>query len=517
MTTETTTAKSYDEVLYPSEPLPQSHPDRLATIARLFGAPCERIDRCRVLELGCGTGGNLIPMADRHPESSFLGIDISGRQIEAGHRAIAALGLTNIELAQRSILDLGDELGQFDYLICHGVFSWVTPEVQEKTLSLCHACLAPQGIAYLSYNVYPAWHLRGAIREIALQCMAAEPSPGARVARLRRSLAFLSAALAEEPTAYSQFFKDDIDFVLAQPDNYLAHEHLEEELHPLYFHEFARRAAAHRLQYLGDSVLSMMFPSNLGAKAEQDLTRFSTDLIAVEQYMDVLWNRSFRNTLLCHENVPLRRQLTPANLGGLHFAGPFRPESPAPDLASNTPEKFVTPKGVAITTAVPSVKAALSRLGTRWPQAVSFEELASADGPLSQDGRQAVGDALLQCLVPGIVEARSAPDSFVATVSVQPRASQLARTQACSTPRVTNRRHEVVTLDEVSQNTLAHLDGRHDRAALSQVLREAMARGRLSIFRNGVPLGRGEVADALLETALDGSLASLAEHALLVA
>jgi len=67
---------SYDEVPYESQSFPQSHPNRLATLGRLFGLSPAPVAQCRVLELGCASGGNLIPMAYHLPESEFVGLDL---------------------------------------------------------------------------------------------------------------------------------------------------------------------------------------------------------------------------------------------------------------------------------------------------------------------------------------------------------------------------------------------------------------------------------------------------------
>jgi tRNA G46 methylase TrmB len=88
----------YDEVLYPSRSLPQTHPGRLATVAFLRGMQPAPIDRCRVLELGCGTAANLIPMAFHHPESEFVGLDLAECPIALGRGSVSDLGLRNITL-----------------------------------------------------------------------------------------------------------------------------------------------------------------------------------------------------------------------------------------------------------------------------------------------------------------------------------------------------------------------------------------------------------------------------------
>ena len=79
------------------------------------------------------------------------------RQADDGRATIATLQLGNIELRQGDITELGEKDGIFDYIICHGVFSWVPPPVQDKILELCTRNLAPQGVAYVSYNTYPGW------------------------------------------------------------------------------------------------------------------------------------------------------------------------------------------------------------------------------------------------------------------------------------------------------------------------------------------------------------------------
>ena len=77
-----------------------------------------------MLELGCAAGGNLIPMADELSMGKFIGIDLSSRQITDGQKTIAEVGLKNVELLCQSIGDVNESWGQFDFIICHGVYSW---------------------------------------------------------------------------------------------------------------------------------------------------------------------------------------------------------------------------------------------------------------------------------------------------------------------------------------------------------------------------------------------------------
>ncbi len=157
---------AYDEVDYPSHVYQQTHPDRLATIATLLGMNPAPVEACRVLEMGCGAGGNLIPMAFDLSESSFVGIDLAGSAIAQGRELIAALGLRNISLQQLDVMAFPSELGQFDYIVAHGLFSWVPDVVRDRLLAICRAHLAPHGVAYISYNTYPGCRLREIARDI---------------------------------------------------------------------------------------------------------------------------------------------------------------------------------------------------------------------------------------------------------------------------------------------------------------------------------------------------------------
>ena len=201
MPAATTTAAAYDEVPFPSQAVAQSHPDRLAAIARLFGLRAPSIERCRVLELGCAAGDNLIPVADRLPKSTCVGVDFSGVQIGTALRTSQALGLTNLQLRCADIRQLGDELGTFDYIVCHGLFSWVPGDVQEKMLSLCHDLLAPNGVAYASYNIYPGWHLAGMVRDLLIDHVA----DGPRASDNRKGAPCWSSSRRQWPTSRRRF------------------------------------------------------------------------------------------------------------------------------------------------------------------------------------------------------------------------------------------------------------------------------------------------------------------------
>src|SRR5262245_35353718 len=126
----------YDATPYTSNSFPQSAPGLLAAIACLFGLETPDLATARVLEIGCAGGGNLIPFAAAHPQARVVGIDLSQVQIDQGRIRAQALGLNNLELVAGDLATMNLEaLGQFDFIIAHGVYSWVPPEVQDALLA----------------------------------------------------------------------------------------------------------------------------------------------------------------------------------------------------------------------------------------------------------------------------------------------------------------------------------------------------------------------------------------------
>ena len=189
---------SYDEVPYISVPFPQTHPDRLATTARIFGLTQPRRDRCRVLELGCASAGNLIPMAFNLPGSEFVGIDLSRHQVDDANAVIRRLGLTNIRVEHASIMDVDASWGDFDYILCHGVFSWVERDVQDRIFEIARDRMSPTGIAYISYNTYPGWHMRESVRHMMRYHAGQFEAASEQVEQARALLAFLASATGKE-------------------------------------------------------------------------------------------------------------------------------------------------------------------------------------------------------------------------------------------------------------------------------------------------------------------------------
>src|SRR5512143_1951240 len=163
------TLVSYDQLPYDSLPLPETQPDFLAAVAQLHGFHAPDPRRARILELGCAQGGNLIPLAWRWPESRCVGVELSRVQAVAGADFVRRLGLANVHIVHGDLAALPDDLGEFDYIIAHGVYSWVPPAVQQALLDVCRRHLSASGIAYVSFNVVAGWDKLLPLRQALLE------------------------------------------------------------------------------------------------------------------------------------------------------------------------------------------------------------------------------------------------------------------------------------------------------------------------------------------------------------
>ncbi|VTS06326.1 methyltransferase regulatory domain-containing protein [Tuwongella immobilis] len=518
---------AYDEVPYESYPFTQAHPNRMATVATLFGLRPTPFTKCRVLELGSAAGGNLIPMALESPESEFVGIDLSARQIDDGKRLIEQLGLTNIKLISGSILDIDASYGQFDYVICHGVFSWVPNEVQDKILEIAGTMMTPQGVAYISYNTYPGWHMRGMIRDMMRYHSERFNSPKIRTRQARALLDFLSQSVKQEGSAYAALLKQEVETLRHQADHYLYHEHLEEINEPLYFHQFAERAGSKGLQYLGESRVGTMVLSNFGPDIEKTLRILATDQIMVEQYMDFLRNRMFRETLLVSNRVQPNWSVQPEVLRRFFVASAAAPVGDPGDLNSPDNISFKSPSGMSMATTQPLLKAAMVVLRKNWPQPIQFDKLreeartllggnASTEQVAKDQQLLAVG--LLNCYMGSdLIELHTHQPTFTREPGDKPIVSPLARLQAATGPAVTNRRHEVVRLNDLDRQIVPLLDGSMDRAAILDKLVTLAKSGVLTVQQDNNTLTDEARIREAMKGVVDPSLRGLAGHALLIA
>ena len=470
------TRAAYAEVPYPGLAFPQSHPDRLATNARLMGMKPAAPERCRVLELGCGDGGNLIPMAAALESSEFVGLDLEPNAIALATERAAALGARNATFAVGDLATLEpEELGRFDYVIAHGVYSWVPRPVAESLLAVCRAVLEKQGVAYISYNALPGGHLRALVWDAMRFHGREHGEPGDRLEAAREMLAVLAEGIpGDDP--YQRFSAAYAERLGKRSDAVLYHDDLEPLNRPILFTDFLAEAAPHGLKYLAEADWFEMTPKRLPPAAAELLEHSGQDRIAGEQYLDFMKCRAYRQTLLCRDEVKLRDAPSVEEVRGLLAAAPVRPSSKRVNAADRSRVEFRTAKGAAMTTDHPLLKASLLALGEAWPRRLAFEHAVAqatelVDAAPDAAGERALADLWLRGYDANLIQLHSYAPPLASVPGDRPRSSDVARRQlALGDETVTSLDHESVGLDERMRRLVELADGTRDREALAREL-----------------------------------------------
>lgn len=525
---------SYDDVPYLNLSFQNSFPAHLGLLATLMGLNPAPPERCRVLELGCAAGANLLPMAYALPDSVFVGIDLSQVQIDAGQSLVQELGLKNLLLEQMNITEIGPGFGEFDYILAHGVLSWVPEHVQRHIMAICRDCLAPHGVAYISYNTEPGWRPLHVLRDILLYHTRNEHDPRRRAAMARHMLGLLAdnETMLNPPysvalRAYAHFLRHELDTIGPGSDAYLLHDLMESVNRPFLFADLMELAQAYGLQYLAESEFASSMTTDLPREITEKLHAYAGNIVELEQYLDFLRNRMFRMTLFCRADAPVSRSMRPERLRNAWVSSLGRPMSANPDLAGSKVERFHSPNGAQFASDHPVTKAAMLHLHDIWPQGLqlpellrqAYERLGSIPGDPQQRERDAtlLAGNMLQafCYSQRLVGLHAYLPSFTSAAGTHPTASAVARMQVRETHSVTNLRHERVGLDDVSARLLPYLDGTRTQAELETLLAEWVATGELVL--ESETKAEHEAAELLdPRRLLERALHSLVRRALLV-
>lgn len=320
--------KSYDDIPYTSKSFTNTLPHRQASVLALLGFDNPKLENARILEIGCSFGGNIISFALAKPNAELIGIDLSEIQINEGNRIIKELGLKNIKLIHQNILDFKNDLGKFDYIICHGVFSWVPEEVRKKILTVIKENLKENGSAVISYNTYPGWKNIEVLKDImqfraqSLKDKNIQIENNDMIALGKGALEFL------KEFSNNDINKNMIEDVLKKDAYYIYHEYFEIYNQPIYLYNFSKLLNEFGLKHICDTDIAKSFPVLLDKNLEEAINNeCGNDQISKEQYYDYMYNRQFRISLITHkENMP-ENDITSfyiKNLEKLYIRGTFK-------------------------------------------------------------------------------------------------------------------------------------------------------------------------------------------------
>lgn len=544
----------YDLVPYGGWSYAFTHPDILATVARLRGLVTAPLERCRVLEIGCAAGYNLIPMAISLPNADFVGIDASARQIDEGREIVAHLNVPNVELLHQNLTDWDGSLGQFDYVIAHGIYSWVAPPVRDALLALCRRALAPNGVVYISYNTYPGWHMMESMRRMMLYHIRQIEEPVQRAAAAKELIGFLVQAtgaasyrLSSYPAAYEQLLNGYFHGVLTMPDrvdSLFLHDELEVVNDPCYFHEFLDHTAQHGLAYVADAEFSTGLPTALPAEVAANLLALAQPNGESGQYLDFVVNRTFRRSLLSHQEVVLTPAIEMDVLDSLYFAAHARgllAEGTDPEAAS---VEFVSGDGAKIISDHPVTIVGMTYLKSIWParatlnqvlemsytelmetnphlRAELYAALTGADWERRDEDRHLLASNLLQayCTSGELVSLHSYAGAYTAQIPLRPLASPWARWETGKRTTVTDLRLRRVALTPHCRYLLPLLDGTRTTDDLCAIIAEDGSEKGAIWRQTPAPPSEGpqiELPVAPLSEQVADTLTQIANSALLV-
>lgn len=365
---------AYDALPYSNHLFMQTHPNRLATLGTLFGMKPPAVETARILELGCGNGMNLIAQAFVLPKAEFVGIDLAKNHIDTAEDSARELNLSNVEFRQFDLMNMSAaEFGKFDYIIAHGLISWVPEPVRQKVFSLYREMLSENGVGFISYNTYPGWYHRQTVRGIGRIHTRNIDNPLEKVEKTLEFIKFLGENTPRNDVYKFILNNEMFTFADVEPTS-IFHDNLAEINEPYYFYEFAEALEENGLQFLAEAELFSMSVQSVPPAARKFIESID-DVVWRGQYLDFLTGRVFRQTLFCHKEIKLNHKLPPTVLDEFRFASMVKPDSAKPELHTDKIERFsgIGERGIEINH--PLTKAALFYLGKIWDNSIPFSEL----------------------------------------------------------------------------------------------------------------------------------------------
>lgn len=486
-------SQSYDELPYMSNPFPQTHPDSLRAVCSLFDIATPMAETANILEIGCSFGGNIIPIAQQYPQANIIGLDISEKQIAIGKTAIEAMGLKNIKLEQQDITnyDVPDKL--FDYIICHGVYSWVPEPVKKAILHVISNGLSDKGVAIVSYNTYPGWKIKEIYRDAMSFRSQHVDNVKEKISYGFGMLDFLKDNLPKN-SPWAVAIEKHYQHIREASPSYLAHEYFEQVNDPCYFHEFMTLAETVGLDFVAEADFQNHFlpPVAIDDDTQKALKREANgDIIRLEQLHDYLSDRSFRQTILKRNTNQQKSSVGKEEISfnileKLHIKGGFikevNEETQAPQWRTVSNHTTTLFQDTPITAFI------FNQLNEQKGQTLSVKALWSKVKDEQQIEKKVFYQHIAELVVRKAVTIRSSPNRWRIANANKPQLPSATRALARwildnpDTIGLTTAFHSAISLDVVTNELLALLDGKHNRQALISQLIEAVSAKRITFY-----------------------------------
>ncbi len=442
----------YDAMAYPSSVFLQTHPNRLAVLARLHGLTPPDVETARVLEIGGGDGLNLLSMAAAFPHARFFNFDLAPRPVERGAKLAVAAGLTNIRIEVGDIMNMAGKIpaGSYEYIIAHGVYAWVPDAVRDATMALIGHALSPDGVAFVSFNAHPGGNIRMVMRQMLRHALTGIEGHRDRIAAARAFLSDYQQA-REGDDIVVQSIRAQAVSMLTRPDEVLFHDELGDWFSPQLLSDAVADGARNGLRFLTDAGANLTTSGFLpaGYAGGDDTT---ADVVGLAQADDFLQMRFFRQPLFVRDAVAPKRLPDIEALLDLHVAGWYE------DLGNGE----IKAGDATISTQNPDLIEALQTIAAHWPRYQPLRAVTTNPD---------IALALLELFHTGSAFLSTTPERFTREIADRPIVSPLVRAQiAMGESMICTLSHETMTLtDPSARGLVAAMDGTRDRAALQAV------------------------------------------------
>ncbi|MEW6465909.1 MAG: class I SAM-dependent methyltransferase [Pseudomonadota bacterium] len=411
-------ADAYDRTPYESGCFPFTHPARMGAVARLHGIEAPLPQNCRVLEIGCAMGQNLLPLALQYPQAHFVGVDLSVVQIARAKAAAKELAINNVELLHGDIRALQDQLrGPFDFIICHGVYSWVPPTVRDGILRCCARHLAEHGVVMISFNALPGGCEFRRTRDLVLSLTAGIDASDLPE-RHRQARATLEKLLRDTGEHVDAAMRSAIQTFIDAPASYAIHEYLSDYNEAFSLGMFAADLEPHGLRYLADAQLDIDGARERLAQRSGLTTRGMSPL-ALEETLDALVGNAFRRALIVRDTAHHGRYPDLEALRSMAVACRFAEVTEAADGTEITaPMALQTPAGRTLRLLLPAAKDAARRVLRGQP---CYVPVASVLADRTSPEAEIVLKTLLRLATEGFVDLVTSPLAIAAELPDPPR------------------------------------------------------------------------------------------------
>lgn len=457
-----TAMNEYDSIPYRGLPIAAAHPWRLAWTSFVYGGPRPELAHTRVLEIGCGDGATLLPLAAHQPTWRVHGIDAAPAAIAFARTGVATSRLDNATFACADLAEVDVETAAWDIVIAHGVYSWIDAERRLALRRLVRRVLAPNGLAYISFNALPGWSVRGRVRDI-LRRGAEKP------------LDVLDRVLPNVGTdAWGRLLASELQRAQAARDDYLAHEYLAATNDAFWLGDFVRDAATDGLRWLGDA----QFDLPEGRPYEQLRATLAVDGVRGAELADLIGYRQLHCAVLARDDAPCESNPDDAGLVETAIiAGVVAPTRQPFVLDAAAEELMQSAGGVAIHVRDPLAKASLLELARIYPDGLTRLELLERARRvvrgygihLNAEADRTVTEGVVRLWRAGALELRLHQPQVAVAAMDRPLVSAFTRYEASVRPAISSRLGVVLPIDAEDESIISKMEGARTKHELCEI------------------------------------------------